>query len=250
MVGVSSTEEGGAQGGAQGGFTIGRAPTIENRLATARKQFAGLKTSPPREWHLKVYSAFKQDPAFKGNIEAQLDYLEENGFRDMNPPSYSKQYKPITTRAEARERLEAMEKRMAKNSERGANWKKEHPEEIKESGDKKHIKPSQRAIENLQRERKKYGFLSPENQAKLEKLLEQRTKEGLAYKQQNASTQVFKRMIETEKEAFPRMGVFPSSAAEGGGGGGGFAAAAPGVAPTGEDAYDDIDDIDDIEEDL
>jgi hypothetical protein len=254
MVGVSSTEEGGAQGGVQGEFKIGRAPTIKDRLDLAKKRFAGLKKPAPKDWHLTVYSALKQDPALKGNIEAQLDYLEENGFRDMNPPRYGKQYKPITTRAQAREILEAMEKRSAKNIQRMKKWVDENPVRKRELDAKKNSNrtPIQKKIHYLRKKLGRNGFLSPEDQAELEELMKQREAESLAKSDFKASQQALRRMFTTGEEdlPLPRKGVFPSSAAEGGGGGGGFTAAAPGVAPTGEDADDDIDDIDDIEEDL
>jgi hypothetical protein len=168
---------GGGGGGAVGEFTMGKAPPVRpfrKEFQVALQQFQSSKQKFAHDYHLKVVRIVRKK--FPGNLKAQLDYLEENGFIEFNPTTTCKQ---ITTRQQAEQRIQQVNARISAHYERTIEYNKAHPDMVKRR--KKHVHEAQLKIDKL-RQQTKGGEFTKEQQATYDLLIKKRKEQVQEYK--------------------------------------------------------------------
>jgi len=181
-LGMVAEEIGAAGGGGGGGavavgeFTMGKAPPVRpfrKEFQVALQQFQSSKQKFAHDYHLKVVRIVRKK--FPGNLKAQLDYLEENGFIEFNPTTTCKQ---ITTRQQAEQRIQQVNARISAHYERSIEYNKAHPRSLKKQ---KHVHPAQLEIDKL-RQQTKGGEFTEEQRKRYDFLKKEREKQVQEYK--------------------------------------------------------------------
>jgi hypothetical protein len=164
---------------AVGGFTMGKAPPVRpfrKEFQVAFQQFKSSKQKNAKDYHQKVVRIVRKK--FPGNLKAQLDYLEENGFAEFNPTTTCGQ---ITTREQATQKIQQVNARICAIDKRAREYMKAHPDMLEESQRNRHRSEAQRKIEKFLKQTKG-RVLTEEEQATYEFLKKQRELEKEAYK--------------------------------------------------------------------
>jgi hypothetical protein len=162
-----------------GEFTMGKAPPVRpvfrKDFQVAFQQFQSSKHKTTKDYHQKVVRILRKK--FPGDLEAQLDYLEENGFAEFNPTTTCIQ---ITTREQATQKIQQINKRIQAIDDQARDYMRRNPGMVTAANAGRHRGDAQRKIERLVRQTD--GEFTEEQQAIYDSLVREREEEKQKYK--------------------------------------------------------------------